>query len=528
MATKLVGLDLGSHAVKVCEIVTTMRKFELVGFGTETVHASNGEVPSFTLLAEAAQRLLERRGLTNETVMCSLPPGLASTVELEMPFDQPKKIEAILPFQLEEAIPLDLDEVVYDYQILKKNEDNTSTIVCAYVRESDLAALIEALESVQIDPKRISLGPLTFSNLYEHLIGAEAQESVALLDVGHQHTELTIFENGVPRIVRDISTGGCDVSAHVATVLQVSFDDAERAKCTDGLVALADDTDMDDRQVLMNRTCQMALKPLITEIKRSVASYEMQSGRPVQAIYCTGGGSKLHGFVGYVGETTRIPARQLNPLDVHFSRLSANPETQGPLITKSMALSVQAFAQKHRNQVNLRQGDYSYTGDFGFMRGRIITVTLAILLMVAMGAMVAVTKKRVLEAENSRLRGEVAVLSQEILGSDNEDVDVLLNTVSADREAADRGIPEYSALRLLAEISEAVSQDIKVDLDRIELDVERKNLTIRGKTGSTSDVDNIVRSLRQNRCFRQTEINRNEKSMDDRRRFRISGKLTCS
>ena len=37
MATKIVGLDLGTHKIKLCELVTTFRNFELVGFDVETV-----------------------------------------------------------------------------------------------------------------------------------------------------------------------------------------------------------------------------------------------------------------------------------------------------------------------------------------------------------------------------------------------------------------------------------------------------------------------------------------------------------
>ena len=531
MATKIVGLDLGSHTVKLCEIVTTMRKFELVGFGSEAVDTPPGQSADLEALASAAHRLLDRRGLMNESIMCSLPPGLASTIQLDMPFDQPKKIEAILPFQLEDAIPLDLDEVVYDYQIVDKHDDGSSRILCAYVRETDLVALLDALQAVKIDPKRISLGPLTFSNLYEHLVDDESDKSIAVLDMGHEHSELTIFEMGVPRVVRDISCGGRDTSAAIADALQVSHADAERAKKSDGVVVFGDESGLDDRQRLMNETCQGALNPLLTEVNRSMAAYEIETGNRIERLYCTGGASRLRGFPEYLGKSTRIATQELNPLQVHFNRLSADPESQGPLISKSLALSVQAFAQKHRNEVNLRKGEYGYTGDFGFLRGRIITVTLAVLLMIAMGAMMAVTKKRVLEAEHNRLKSEVATLSEEILGTENEDVSALLAMVSADRESDSRGIPEYSALRLLAEISDAVDPDIMVDVDRIELDVERKSMTIRGKTGTTSDVDNIVRTLRQNRCFRQTDVPRNEKSNMDgelKRRFRITGKLTCS
>ena len=43
MATKIVGLDMGTHTVKVCELVTTFRHYELVGFGVEPVGGSTAD-----------------------------------------------------------------------------------------------------------------------------------------------------------------------------------------------------------------------------------------------------------------------------------------------------------------------------------------------------------------------------------------------------------------------------------------------------------------------------------------------------
>ena len=104
MTTKIVGLDLGLHTVKACELVTTFRNFELVGFSTEPVEAQEDERPDFSELAQAAKRLLERRGLLGETLFCALPAHTYSTVVLEFPFDQPKKIESVLPFQINSSM----------------------------------------------------------------------------------------------------------------------------------------------------------------------------------------------------------------------------------------------------------------------------------------------------------------------------------------------------------------------------------------------------------------------------------------
>ena len=133
MATKIVGLDLGSHSVKLCELVTTLRNFEWVAFDTEPVLRLDEETPGYLALAQAAKRLLERRGLIGETTVCALPPGLASSVMLELPFSQKKKIEMILPFQLDEVLPFDVEEVIFDYQVVSQREDGSAKVLASYV-----------------------------------------------------------------------------------------------------------------------------------------------------------------------------------------------------------------------------------------------------------------------------------------------------------------------------------------------------------------------------------------------------------
>ena len=227
MATKFVGLDLGTHTIKVCEVVTTLRNFELVGFGSEVVDCPLDEQPSFDQLASAARTLLERRGLLNDTIMCALPPGVSATVQVDLPFAQPKKIGGVLPGELDELIALEVEDVIYDYQIIEKRE-NGVTLLCAYARRDVLSELLTALEAHGIDPKRICLGPLSNFNLYDYVMGAENRAAVAILDLGHRHSELTIFDDGQPRITRDFGIGGLAVTQAIARVFQVAVDEAER------------------------------------------------------------------------------------------------------------------------------------------------------------------------------------------------------------------------------------------------------------------------------------------------------------
>ena len=530
MATKIIGLDLGTHTVKVCEMISTFRNFELVGYGTELVVSQAGGSPDFSDIALAAKTLLDRRGLSSETLMCSLPPGLASTTLLELPFDQPKKIEAVLPFQLDEAIPLDVEDVVFDYQIVKRHEGGSATVLCGFVRRTHLAELLGALEEQGIDPKRLTLGPLAFYNLYEHCFTPNGAGSHAVLDLGHSHTTLTLFDENGPQVVRDISIGGRNLTRAVADSFQLAPSEAEQAKISEAMIRPtgAQSGAADDRATLMDSTCRSALAPLLSELRRTLASHEMRTGEEIETVYITGGTSQVGGIARFLESALRIDVRSLDSLDVPFNRIQIDRERHTPFAAKALGLATQAFARRHRNEINLRKGDLAYTGDFGFMRGRMIAVALAVIAMIMLSSMAAITKKRVLEARHTQLQSQVVKLSQDLLGVESDDVDLLLATVAETRTTGGKGVPETSAFELLSQISEMVDSGLKVDVDRIEFDLDRKNMVIRGKTGSAGDVERIVDALRKTKCFKQIKKERNEQSVDERRRFRLSATSTCS
>ena len=359
MATKIVGLDLGSHSVKLCELVTTLRHFEWVSFDTEPVFSAQGDAPAeFLEQARAAKRLLDRRGLTGETTVCALPPGLASSVLLELPFSQKKKIEMILPFQLDEVLPFDVEEVIYDYQVVSQREDGSAKVLASYVKEDRFATFMAAIESVGLDPKIVSLGALSTYNLYDHLVGAEETAPIALLDMGHDHSELALFHDGEPVQLRDINCGGGRLTAALADAFQVEPEAAERGKIAEGFVSppgfdpgLMDPEGQTNatRRSLVNEACREGLAPLVRELKRSLAAFERAHGTAITKVYITGGGSQLDGLPGYLGNLLRIPVEPLNPLRVEFNRLAGIDPAQAPYMAKSLALSIRAHGRTHQS-----------------------------------------------------------------------------------------------------------------------------------------------------------------------------------
>src|SRR5207253_7228750 len=101
-----------------------------------------------------------------DSVAVALPGGLVATHLITLPFTDPKRIEQVLPAEVEGAIPFDLAEVVWDYAVLGQSGGKTEVLV-GVVRKSALREHLEALSAVGIEPRVVTLAPLALGALGE-------------------------------------------------------------------------------------------------------------------------------------------------------------------------------------------------------------------------------------------------------------------------------------------------------------------------------------------------------------------------
>ena len=177
--------------------------------------------------------------------------------------------------------------------------------------------------------------------------------------------------------------------------------------------------------------------------------------------------------------------------------------------------------------MDFRKGEFAYTGDFSFLRGRIISVAVSVVMIIVLAAMVAVSRKRVLEAEHQTLLNQTRALSMEVLGQESEDADLLFATITS-QVKQEASIPETSAFETLKDLSEKIGFDLKVDVDVLEIDLSRRKLQMQGKTEGAAEAERLVEVLRQTRCFNsQVNKERVEKTMDEKTKFRLSASSNC-
>src|SRR5207253_7700427 len=195
---RIVGLDQAQDALRVATLQGGFR-----GFAIQEVRAA----PLTDGLASALGALgLDPPPSQEDSVAVALPGGLVATHLITLPFTDPKRIEQVLPAEVEGAIPFDLAEVVWDYSVLGQAGTRTEVLV-GIVRKSVLKGHLDALAAAGVEPRVVTLAPLALAALGERgLLGAAGDGapgiSAALLDAGPERADFALLDSGRPVLAR--------------------------------------------------------------------------------------------------------------------------------------------------------------------------------------------------------------------------------------------------------------------------------------------------------------------------------------
>ncbi|MGB0646518.1 MAG: hypothetical protein ACPGQS_05040, partial [Bradymonadia bacterium] len=280
-----------------------------------------------------------------------------------------------------------------------------------------------------------------------------------------------------------------------------------------------------DRSAAVQTACNTGFAPLLRELKRTWLSLS-NKGIPIpQQILLVGGGSLLRGVPDVVSSALGRPVRTFSPFEARSNSATSSDELR--LFAKAAALTNVKGNPKFGGRINLRQKEFAYTGDFSQIRGRLITTSLGVIACLILLATLGIAKKKVLEARHAQLQREVAKISKEVLGVETTEVSMLTQALEEDFEADFSAIPTRSATELLHDISTQLPASLKVDIDRIEINLERRSLVLRGKSPKPSDVEDLTEALEKMKCFREVQQERVEAAGEESTRFRLSATASC-
>ncbi|MDB4970128.1 MAG: cell division protein FtsA [Myxococcales bacterium] len=509
MAHKILGLDLGTYSVKIAELSAGFRQSHLTGlFERKLEEPIEGETP-LQRAARTVAALIAEEKLQAEMFATSLG-GDATLRLLSMPFADPKKIEQVLGYELESQILGELDGLVYDSVIssTKVGEGGISTtnVIAVAAPKETVRAYIDVLSALGAEPRVIGAAALSYAALRDHAFSGET-ETQAIIDFGHRHTNVCIVRGGTVLFARSIPRGGEDLTVAIGDAFKMSPRDAEEAKHNQAFIAHPGAAFASAAHQRVDQTVREALRPLMRELKQTLAAYRAAGESGPDRVLCTGGAARLSGFVELLEAELGVAVARLSLLpddpflDPEMAERVRGGEARTGLELPSQALGLALAAAAPVPQVNLRKTELAYRTDYSYLRGKAGYMVAAVLAILAFSAINAAASLRGLRKEGEALELRLRKQTIELFGEPRLDGKAVSEELRGGPKGGAPPVPSMTAYDLLDEISKHAPASDKAKLDILELDIKPKKTYIKGTAESASQVDELAAELGKIDCF---------------------------
>ena len=345
----LIGVDIGTSAVKVVQLKESRRGVHLMRYGIEPLPPQSivdGHVMNSEAVQDALRKLMKDLRISQKDVALSISGHSVIIKKLNLPYMKRDELEDQIQWEAEQHIPFDISEVEVDYNILAENADaGQMDVLLVAAKKDEIQDLVEVVRLAKLRPLVVDIDAFTIQNVFEFNYGYTEGEIVALLNVGASVTTVNILNGGVSQFTRDITNGGQSITEEIQKQLQVSFEEAEAYKAGGGM----DSSEVVPQEV--DGIISNVVDALASEIQRSLDFFMATSNHgEVGQIYLTGGTSRISYLRSAIEKRSRIPVALLDPFRrVLFDERVFDPavlKTQAPQATVSLGLALRK--QKER------------------------------------------------------------------------------------------------------------------------------------------------------------------------------------
>jgi type IV pilus assembly protein PilM len=321
-----IGLDIGSGFVKVVEVDHSGDQPEVVRVAMRPLQPDaivEGEIMDYGLVSEAVQGLFQDLGMKGADVVTAIGGHDVIIKKIEM--DRMKESDAreVIRWEAEQHVPFDIKSVELDFQILDPEGSGGQMQVLLVAAKRELVDnKVGLLQDAGVNPIVIDIDAFALHNAFEHNY-PEAQEGIiALVNVGHETTNVNILEDGIPILTRDIPFGSRKIREDLQRERGLTAEQAED-------VVQARETVHD-----LDSFVESSADEVAVGIERASAFLmTREDGDSVGRIFLSGGGARIPGMVETLGRRMNVSTELVNS----FERTPVQPGAAGEISIEEAA-----------------------------------------------------------------------------------------------------------------------------------------------------------------------------------------------
>jgi len=313
-AKTVVGLDIGSSAVKAVELKPSGKGYRVTAFGAEPVPADaivDGAIIDAGAVADAIRRVFDgNKAFKTKDVCASLSGNAVIVKKITLPVMTENELAESIYWEAEQYIPFDIQDVNLDYQILDPgtgaNSRGSMDVLLVAAKKEKIADYTSVISQSGRTPIIVDVDAFALQNAFEVNYGLEPGRVVVLLNAGASAININILQGDQSVFTRDISMGGNAYTEAVQKELDLPFESAEQLK--KGIPV--DGATFEEAQPVLHAVTENVL----LEIQKTFDFFKASASTDqIDRIMLSGGASRVDGFHEMVQERFNAPVEDFDP-----------------------------------------------------------------------------------------------------------------------------------------------------------------------------------------------------------------------
>jgi len=309
----VLSIDISTAAVKLLELSKTGTRYRVESFAIAPLPQDafvDKNIANADVIAEAIKVALKRSGskLKEATVAVSGSAVMTKIITMAGSLTDDEMEEQIM-IEADQYVPYSLDEVNFDFEVQRINENNPEMVDVLLVasRRENVDDRVEALSKAGLKASIIDVEAFAmetaFSLLSSQFADPTDDKTVAIADIGSTIATLNVLHNGRSLYTREQGFGGKQLTEEIQRQYGLSYEEAGLAKRQGGLP---------DNYIV--DVLDPFKRAMVQQIQRSLQFFVSSSAnRGIDSIVLAGGCASIPGVDKLVEKNLGVPVYIANP-----------------------------------------------------------------------------------------------------------------------------------------------------------------------------------------------------------------------
>jgi len=310
---ELIGLDIGSSAIKLAHVKPVGVEFRVKKFGVFPLPPDaivDGAIMDHVSVIEGIKTALRELKVKEKEIATSLSGHSVIIKKVVLPTTTPEELEESIQWEVEQYIPFDIKDVKIDFQVIGplKEDPSKMDVLLVAVKTDLVNDYVSVIKDAGLTPIIVDIDSIAAGNAFELCHPVSDEQVPMVVNVGASFMNINILHSGVPLFTRDVPMGGGMYTSEIQKQLAVSFDTAEELK-----VGKKGAGERAEKIAEIMRTVSNILS---TEVQRSYNFFSATyPDRLVTKVYLTGGAAKSAFLKEMLAEKIGVDVELFDPFE---------------------------------------------------------------------------------------------------------------------------------------------------------------------------------------------------------------------